>query len=638
MNSYLSRGIHLGLLAPLILAFACGGDGGGSPGPADAGVPPPMCGNGTLETGELCDGTAFGGKTCVSEGFSGGSLACATTCGALDTSSCSVCGNGRAEPGELCDGSDLASQTCTTQGFPGGQLACAPTCDAFVTSFCTKCNNGVLEAGEVCDSFNLNGQTCVSQGFSGGTLACGTTCTSFATAACTVCNNGTLEPGEVCDGTNLNGQNCATQGFAGGGTLACGATCFSFNTSGCVGAVACGNGVLEAGEQCDDGNRVNGDGCNANCTLPACGNGIVDAVPGELCYGAAVAVGVSSPRAVAIGDLDGRNGLDLVVVDDANDRVVLRLNDGTGQFPVLLQQVKTLAAGASPRGVAVGDIDGNGTLDVVTANDGLDSVTVLFNDGTGNLNFQASFSVAGSGGGGTRPRAVALANLDAVAGLEIVTANNGDDTVSVLFNNGLGLFGNERVLTAGVGPAALTLSDFNRDGRLDIGAANDGSGDVSVFFGDAGATFAIRARFSVGSAPGGGPVGLAAGDFDGGNGPDLVSVDPATNGAAILVNNGSGILGGGTSVGVGAMPRAVAVGNLNSDSRGNLDFVAANAGASTVTVRTGNGAAQFPTSTNFNVGAGPIAVATGDLNGDTVLDLVTANRASNSLSVLLSAP
>jgi len=43
----------------------------------------------------------------------------------------------------------------------------------------------------------------------------------------------------------------------------------------------CGNGVVEAGEQCDDGNLVAGDGCSASCRLEVCGNGIRDA--GEQC-------------------------------------------------------------------------------------------------------------------------------------------------------------------------------------------------------------------------------------------------------------------------------------------------------------------------------------------------------------------
>src|SRR5262249_49490827 len=45
--------------------------------------------------------------------------------------------------------------------------------------------------------------------------------------------------------------------------------------------VHCGDGHLDAGEECDDGNRINGDSCDNNCTIPRCGNGIVD--PGEEC-------------------------------------------------------------------------------------------------------------------------------------------------------------------------------------------------------------------------------------------------------------------------------------------------------------------------------------------------------------------
>ncbi len=44
---------------------------------------------------------------------------------------------------------------------------------------------------------------------------------------------------------------------------------------------ACGNGIQDPGEQCDDGNNVNADGCEADCTSPVCGNGIID--PGENC-------------------------------------------------------------------------------------------------------------------------------------------------------------------------------------------------------------------------------------------------------------------------------------------------------------------------------------------------------------------
>ena len=59
----------------------------------------------------------------------------------------------------------------------------------------------------------------------------------------------------------------------------------ALNTDGCVAGcqlARCGDGFRRNGaEQCDDGNTTNADGCEADCTLPACGNGIID--PGEVC-------------------------------------------------------------------------------------------------------------------------------------------------------------------------------------------------------------------------------------------------------------------------------------------------------------------------------------------------------------------
>lgn len=78
------------------------------------------------------------------------------------------------------------------------------------------------------------------------------------------CGNGRLETGEQCDDGNL---------IAGDG---CSATCEVENLD------LCGNSLVEAGEQCDDGNRLPGDGCNDFCrTETDCGNGVVET--GEQC-------------------------------------------------------------------------------------------------------------------------------------------------------------------------------------------------------------------------------------------------------------------------------------------------------------------------------------------------------------------
>lgn len=80
--------------------------------------------------------------------------------------------------------------------------------------------------------------------------------------AAPVCGNAVLDAGEQCD----DGNTAAGDG--------CSASCQ-------VEVAACGNGIRESGEACDDGNTTAGDGCNANCRIEACGNAVLDA--GESC-------------------------------------------------------------------------------------------------------------------------------------------------------------------------------------------------------------------------------------------------------------------------------------------------------------------------------------------------------------------
>jgi cysteine-rich repeat protein len=82
------------------------------------------------------------------------------------------------------------------------------------------------------------------------------------------CGNGILDSGEQCDdGNNINGDGCSSN-------------CMIEHYT-----PVCGNGILDSGEQCDDGNNINGDGCSSTCVIehytPVCGNGILDS--GEQC-------------------------------------------------------------------------------------------------------------------------------------------------------------------------------------------------------------------------------------------------------------------------------------------------------------------------------------------------------------------
>ena len=118
-----------------------------------------------------------------------------------------------------------------------------------------SCGNDREGPGEVCDGSDLNEQTCSSLGNGEGALGCAPDCRSYDFSGCTgppYCGNGRVEPSEACD--------------TGGPSQVCDWNCTP---------AMCGDGVSNAaaGEQCDDGNNTNGDGCSASCALELCALG-----------------------------------------------------------------------------------------------------------------------------------------------------------------------------------------------------------------------------------------------------------------------------------------------------------------------------------------------------------------------------
>ncbi len=119
-----------------------------------------VCGNGTRETGEACDGVDHGGFTCSSIGYASGTLTCQPSC-LFNFSGCvanPVCGNGVLEFGEECD---AGAQNSNTEPD-----ACRTSCKrAF-------CGDDVIDLFEDCEGNNLLGETCKTLGYDGGSLKC----------------------------------------------------------------------------------------------------------------------------------------------------------------------------------------------------------------------------------------------------------------------------------------------------------------------------------------------------------------------------------------------------------------------------------------------------------------------------------
>src|SRR3954454_6166995 len=131
----------------------------------------------------------------------------------------------------------------------------------------------------------------------------------------------------------------------------------------------------------------------------------------------------------------------------------------------------------------------------------------------------------------------------------------------------------------GFSPYSVAAGDFNGDGKLDLVAANTGANSVSVLLNNGNSTFAGAVNYGVGALP----TSVAAGDFNGDGKLDLVTANSgSSNRASVLLNNGNGTFAGAVSYAVGTGPYSVAVGDFNGD--GKPDLVAANSGSNTASV------------------------------------------------------
>jgi hypothetical protein len=196
-------------------------------------------------------------------------------------------------------------------------------------------------------------------------------------------------------------------------------------------------------------------------------------------------VAPSGPLSLAAGDLDGDGFPDLVSpIDVAPPGAVLSLlyNQGDGTFAPHVD----LPLRNTANDVAIGDLDGDGDQDLAVAigwqyeTPNYDAVSVLLNRGDGIFAAPVDYRV-GVGRDPYWPVALALGDLDGDGDLDVVFANYMDPgSVGVLLNQGAGVFASAGEYAVGQGPNDVVVGDFNGDGRPDLAASSWISGTVSV--------------------------------------------------------------------------------------------------------------------------------------------------------------
>ena len=303
--------------------------------------------------------------------------------------------------------------------------------------------------------------------------------------------------------------------------------------------------------------------------------------------------------------------------------VDLTVSDGPGPAAIRrAPRYRAAKAYPTPKGgqlVAVADLNGDGSPDVVSGNCG-NTVSVLLNRGKGALSARQDYRVHDC------PDALSLADLNGDGKPDVVTGSDGG-TVSVLLNHGDGTFAARQDYDAGGGPtygtSYVAVGDLNGDGRPDIATLGSDTG-LSVFTNNGDGTFGARHDYGLASQA----ESVAIADLNGDGKADLVTDDGFQ--VAVILNRGGGSFEQTQLVRIAATDASeVFVGDLTGD--GKPDVVATDGDWNTVDLLLDDGDGRLRPYLDYRAAGDLERAAIGDANGDGTQDIIVAAK---SISVL----
>lgn len=355
-----------------------------------------------------------------------------------------------------------------------------------------------------------------------------------------------------------------------------------------------------------------------------CGDGIVD--PGDLCFDPPRELeSGATPVAIDQGDLDGDGLPDLAVADFFTQSIYIHFGAGGGEFTA----GPTLPSFLEPRGLILAEFNNDDALDLAVADIGIDLVGIYLNDpGKPGMLGNPTPTSAGEG-----PRAFAAADLDDDGLVDLVVANEASNDLSLLLADTPGTFADPVSLPVGASPYDLVLADFNEDGRLDLASADQDLASVSVLLATGPGEFGPLTHFAVGPAP----RSITAGDIDGDGHAEIVTASYTTTDLSILRGLGDGtFMPKPVLLPIGEGLYTVVLADLDHD--GNVDVVGVHRDLGHIQVARNLGPDKIPFIDAFQVGAGPLDLVVTDLDGDGALDVATADSVAGTVTILRANP
>ena len=329
----------------------------------------------------------------------------------------------------------------------------------------------------------------------------------------------------------------------------------------------------------------------------------------------------SRPYGGIASDLNGDGYLDITSVnEDTSDlRVFMNTADGSGSFADFLLPTSTTGSVPSPSEPA--DFDRDGNVDIVTANTGDTTVSVLLGNGDGTFQAQQEVSVSGV------PRGVAVLDVDGDGDIDIATSDRTSGLITVLLNDGSGVFGGATTFGTGTnGEWGIAAGDMNDDGILDLVVGDQVAQRIYVYAGNGDGTFTLVDD----QASGGAVWMLVLGDVNG-DGHEDVSVANNGNLGAILLGDGTGQLGAPQTYAVDPLVIATDLADLDGD--GDLDWILASfKGDWALMVNDGTG--SFSLEREIDAPAAASCSLMMDIDNDGDLDLALIDEIADEIVIM----
>jgi hypothetical protein len=332
-----------------------------------------------------------------------------------------------------------------------------------------------------------------------------------------------------------------------------------------------------------------------------------------------------------------QNGMqDLVVLNPNSSAISMLAGKGDGSF----EASQNFALSGKPLAYAIGDLNKDDKPDLVVTFSTQTTLMVYLGSSPGQFIPMKAIKILGDASKfSPEAQSIALGDMNGDGSVDVVTGNSAADSVSVFLNDGTGQFSAPLVSEVGNYPRFVHVPDVNRDGIADLvflssadPSSPDDSGEPRVirWFGKGDGAFDedTHKRYATGK----GPEGMIMADVSGNGSLDAITVHPADNSLYLLTGGKNGVFASGTRLYIGYRPAAVTAADLNRDGRADL---AATLNAGSVVTRFSRGDMKFEDPNNFILSKGMKESLIADLNGDALPDLVVVNAANNDIGVLL---